>query len=47
MLVNIKYISKGSGIHEFNTTVKPKNWVSEENLNVWACRDEIPKIDYW
>jgi len=39
------YINKGSGTHEFNVTVKPKDWSDEGDFNVWVCIDEIPKID--
>ena len=39
------YINKGSGTHEFNVTVKPKDWGDEGDFNVWVCIDEIPNID--
>ncbi len=39
------YINKGSGMHEFNVTRKPKDWGSEGDFDVWACIDEIPEID--
>ena len=39
------YINKGYGTHEFNVTIKPKDWGSEGDFNVWVCIDEIPKID--
>ena len=41
------YINKGSGIHEFNVVVTPKDWGSEGDFNVWACIDEIPQITNW
>ena len=39
------YINKGYGTHEFNVTVKPKDWGSEGDFSVWTCIDEIPEID--
>jgi len=38
-------ISKGSGTHEFRTTIKPKDCGNKGNFNVWVCIDEIPEID--
>ena len=38
-------INKGYGTHEFNVTVKPKDWGDEGDFNVWVCVDEIPEID--
>lgn len=38
-------INKGYGTHEFNVTVKPKNWGSEGDFSVWVCIDEVPEID--
>ena len=37
------YINKGSGTHEFNVTIKPKDWGYEGDFNVWVCIDEIPE----
>jgi hypothetical protein len=41
------YINKGFGTHEFNVTVKPKDWGSEGDFSVWVCIDEIPQNDDW
>jgi len=41
------YINKGYGTHEFNVTVKPKDWGSEGDFDVSVCIDEVPKIDNW
>jgi hypothetical protein len=41
------HINKGYGIHEFNVTVKPKDWGSEGDFDVNVCLDEIPNIDNW
>jgi len=38
-------VNKGSGTHEFNVTVKPKDWGSEEDFSVLACIDEVPNLD--
>jgi len=38
-------INKGYGTHEFNTTVKPKDWGSEGDFSVDAWIDEIPNVD--
>jgi len=37
-------ISKGSGSHEFNVTVKPKDWGSEGDFKVLVVLDEIPWV---
>ena len=39
------YINKGYGTHEFNVTVKPKDWGDEGDFSVWVCIDEIPQND--
>jgi len=39
------YINKGYGTHEFNVTVKPKDWGNEGDFSVWVCIDEVPEID--
>jgi hypothetical protein len=41
------HINKGYGTHEFNVTVKPKDWGSEGDFDVSVCIDEIPNIDNW
>lgn len=41
------HINKGYGMHEFNVTVKPKDWGSEGDFDVSVCLDEIPNIDNW
>ena len=41
------HINKGYGTHEFNVTVKPKDWGSEGDFDVNVCIDEIPNIDNW
>ena len=38
-------VNKGSGTHEFNVTVKPKDWGGEGDFSVLACIDEVPEID--
>ena len=39
-------INKGYGTHEFNVTVKPKDWGSEGDFSVLVCIDEVPEFDY-
>jgi len=39
------HISKGYGSHEFNVTVKPKDWKSKGDFDVSVCIDEMPNID--
>ena len=38
------FINKGFGTHEFNVTVKPKDWRSEGDFKVIAILDEIPWV---
>jgi len=37
-------VSKGSGTHEFNVTVKPRNWGSQGDFSVLPILDEIPWV---
>ncbi len=37
-------VYKGSGMYEFNVTVKPKNWGSKGDFNVLVTLDEIPQV---
>lgn len=39
------YISKGSGTHEFNIHVIPKNWGKQGVFSVSVSIDEVPKSD--
>ena len=41
------HIIKGYGTHEFNVTVKPKDWKSKGDFDVNVCIDELPHIDDW
>jgi len=41
----IFYVYKGNGTHEFNVTVKPKNWGSQGDFKVLVVLDEIPWIN--
>ena len=41
------HISKGYGPHEFNVTLKPKDWKSKGDFDVSVCIDELPHIDDW
>jgi len=37
-------VYKGSGMYEFNVTVKPKNWGSQGDFRVLVTLDEIPQV---
>jgi hypothetical protein len=41
------FVNKGSGTHEFNVTVKPRNWGSQGDFSVRVGLEEIPWVDNW
>jgi len=38
------YVYRGNGTHEFNVTVKPKNWGSQGDFLVLVILDEVPWV---
>ena len=38
------YVYKGSGTHEFNVTVKPRDWGSQEDFGVLVILNEYPWV---
>ena len=45
-MVNPAYFleNKGYGTHEFNVTIKPKNWGSQGDFSVLVILDEVPWV---
>jgi len=46
-MVNPAYFlaNKSYGTHEFNVTIKPKNWGSQGDFSVLVILDEVPCSD--
>jgi len=43
MVQNAEFlVNKGSGTHEFNVTVKPRNWGGQGDFSVLVILDEVP-----
>jgi len=40
-------VNKGSGTHEFNVTVKPKDWGSQGDFSVYVNISEYPHPSTW
>ena len=38
------FVNKGSGTHEFNVTVQPRNWESQGDFSVLVILDEVPWV---
>ena len=46
MVQNAEFlVNKGSGTHEFNVTVQPRNWGSQGDFSVLVILDEIPWVN--
>lgn len=45
MVQNAEFlVNKGSGTHEFNVTVQPRNWGSQGDFSVLVILDEVPWV---